>query len=187
MPTRKLQPETSRKETAAKNPAARKPCSQEAGHEEEGPGSKPAAKKAGSPEAYCEEEGPARKPAAKKPAARSHAKKKAPARKPAAKKPAAKKKALARSSREEGACQKATPSAAFMKPVTPAPSSPLSSAGAKAADSVTSAIWGYIKKNGLQTPNKRMINADARLRPIFGGRPSVNMFEMTKLVSNHLR
>lgn len=53
---------------------------------------------------------------------------------------------------------------------------------------VTSAIWGYIKKNGLQdSRNKRMINADAALRAVFGGRSSVNMFEMTKLVSNHLR
>jgi chromatin remodeling complex protein RSC6 len=53
---------------------------------------------------------------------------------------------------------------------------------------VTSAIWGYIKKRGLQDPrNKRMINADAALRAVFGGRSSVNMFEMTKLVSNHLR
>ena len=53
---------------------------------------------------------------------------------------------------------------------------------------VTKRIWDYIKKNGLQDQqNKRMINADAKLRPIFGGKSKVSMFEMTKLVSNHLK
>lgn len=52
---------------------------------------------------------------------------------------------------------------------------------------VTKKLWQYIKKNGLQDPtNKRNINADATLQPIFGGRTSVNMFEMTKLVAKHL-
>ena len=52
---------------------------------------------------------------------------------------------------------------------------------------VTKKLWQYIKKNGLQDPaNKRNINADATLQPIFGGRSSVNMFEMTKLVAKHL-
>ena len=52
---------------------------------------------------------------------------------------------------------------------------------------VTKKLWDYIKKNKLQDPsNKRMINADAKLRPIFG-KDQVSMFEMTKLVSNHLK
>jgi chromatin remodeling complex protein RSC6 len=52
---------------------------------------------------------------------------------------------------------------------------------------VTSALWKYIKKNNLQdAKNKRMINADASLKPVFGGKPTVSMFEMTKLVSKHL-
>jgi chromatin remodeling complex protein RSC6 len=52
---------------------------------------------------------------------------------------------------------------------------------------VTKKIWAYIKKNGLQdTQNKRMINADDKLKEIFGGKKQVSMFEMTKLVNQHL-
>ena len=53
---------------------------------------------------------------------------------------------------------------------------------------VTKKIWDYIKKNKLQdSVNKRMINADDKLKPVFGGKSKVSMFEMTKLVSNHLK
>ena len=53
---------------------------------------------------------------------------------------------------------------------------------------VTKKLWAYIKKNKLQdAKNKRMINADAALKPIFGGKASVSMFDMTKLVSKHLK
>jgi chromatin remodeling complex protein RSC6 len=53
---------------------------------------------------------------------------------------------------------------------------------------VTKKLWAYIKRNGLQDKaNRRMINADEKLRPVFGGRSQVSMFDMTKLVSNHLR
>ena len=53
---------------------------------------------------------------------------------------------------------------------------------------VTKKLWAYIKKNGLQDAKKRtMINADDALRAIFGGRTQVSMFEMTKLVSKHLK
>jgi upstream activation factor subunit UAF30 len=53
---------------------------------------------------------------------------------------------------------------------------------------VTKKIWDYIKKNGLQDQkNRRQINADDRLRAVFGGRRQVSMFEMTKLVNNHLK
>ena len=52
---------------------------------------------------------------------------------------------------------------------------------------VVKALWVYIKKNNLQDPtNKRNINADAKLKAVFGGKGVVNMFEMTKLVSKHL-
>ena len=52
---------------------------------------------------------------------------------------------------------------------------------------VTKRVWDYVKANGLQDQqNRRQINADASLRPIFGGKAQVSMFEMTKLVSNHL-
>ena len=52
---------------------------------------------------------------------------------------------------------------------------------------VTKRLWAYIKKNKLQDQkNKRMIKADATLKPVFGGKATVNMFEMTKLVNKHL-
>ena len=82
-----------------------------------------------------------------------------------------------------------TPSAAFMKPMTP--SAKLAAVvGTKPLPrtEVTKKLWAYIKKNGLQdSKNKRMINADATLKPIFGGKSTVNMFEMTKLVGKHLK
>jgi chromatin remodeling complex protein RSC6 len=53
---------------------------------------------------------------------------------------------------------------------------------------VTKKLWAYIKKHGLQDKkNKRMINSDATLKPVFGGKATVNMFEMTKLVSKHVK
>ena len=79
--------------------------------------------------------------------------------------------------------------AAFMKPVTPSPAL-AEVVGSKPIPrtEVTKKLWGYIKKNGLQDQkNKRMINADATLKTVFGGKPSVNMFDMTKLVSKHLK
>ena len=52
---------------------------------------------------------------------------------------------------------------------------------------VVKKLWTYIKRNNLQdNQNKRMINADAKLRDLFGGKKQVSMFEMTKLVSQHL-
>ena len=81
------------------------------------------------------------------------------------------------------------PNAAFMKPVTP--SDTLAAVvGAKAMPrtEVTKKLWAYIKKNGLQDKkNRRMINADPALKAVFGGKASVNMFAMTKLVSKHLK
>ena len=59
--------------------------------------------------------------------------------------------------------------------------------GPMARSEVVKALWVYIKKSNLQDPaNKRNINADAALRKVFGGKATVNMFEMTKLVSKHL-
>ena len=81
------------------------------------------------------------------------------------------------------------PNAAFMKPLTP--SAELAQiVGSKPLPrtEVTSALWKYIKKNDLQdAKNKRNINADAALKAVFGGKATVNMFEMTKLVSKHLK
>lgn len=83
--------------------------------------------------------------------------------------------------------RKANP--AFMKAMTP--SSTLAAvigSSAMPRTEVTKKLWAYIKRNGLQDKtNKRMINADDKLRAVFGGRSQVSMFDMTKLVSNHLR
>ena len=120
----------------------------------------------------------AKKPAAKKPAAKKPAAKKSAAKKPAAKKAAAKKPA-----------SKRKPNAAFMKAMTP--SSTLAAvigSSPMPRTEVTKKIWDYIKKNKLQDSiNRRLINADEKLRAVFGGKGKVSMFEMTKLVSNHLK
>lgn len=98
----------------------------------------------------------------------------------ATKKKAAKKKAPKKAAKRK-------PNAAFMKPVMP--SATLAEViGSKAMPrtEVTKKIWQYIKKHGLQDKkNRRNINADAKLRPIFK-KDQVTMFEMTKLVSKHL-
>jgi chromatin remodeling complex protein RSC6 len=111
--------------------------------------------------------------AAKKKTAKKAAKK-------AAKKPAKK------------AAKKATkrkPNAAFMKPVTPneklaavVGSTPIP------RTELTKKLWAYIKKNGLQDKkNRRMINADDKLKVVFGGKSQVSMFDMTKLVSKNVK
>ena len=80
------------------------------------------------------------------------------------------------------------PNAAFMKPMKP--SAALSAVVGSAAmprTQVTKKLWQYIKKHGLQDKvNRRMINADAALKVVFGGKGKVSMFDMTKLVSKHL-
>jgi len=126
------------------------------------------AKKAGKKAA------PAKRPAAKKAAA----KRAAPAKKPAVKKAAKKAKAPAK---------KRTPNAAFMKAMTPSPSlAAIIGDRPVPRTEVTKKVWEYIKKNNLQDATKRtMINADAKLREIFK-KGQVSMFEMTKLINNHL-
>ena len=126
---------------------------------------KPAAKKS-----------PAKKSGAKKPAAKKPAKK-APAKRPAAKKAAKKSSA------------KRKPNAAFMKAMTPSATlAAVIGSNPMPRTEVTKKIWDYIKKNKLQDAiNRRLINADDRLRAVFGGKGKVSMFEMTKLVSNHLK
>ncbi|HSU28096.1 MAG TPA: SWIB/MDM2 domain-containing protein [Chitinophagaceae bacterium] len=81
------------------------------------------------------------------------------------------------------------PSAAFMKPLTP--SAALGAVvGTKALPRTEAVkkIWVYIKKNKLQdSKNRRMINADAKLKPVFSGKSQVSMFEMAKHLSKHLK
>ena len=83
--------------------------------------------------------------------------------------------------------RKANP--AFMKPMTP--SAQLAEViGDKPMPrtEVTKKLWAYIKRNGLQdSKNRRNINADDNLKPVFGGKKTVSMFEMTKLVNKHLK
>ena len=121
---------------------------------------------------------PAKKPAAKKSAAKKAPAKKAPAKKAAPKKAAPKK-----------AAAKRKPNAAFMKAMTP--STTLAAVVGSIPlprTEVTKKIWDYIKKNKLQDAvNRRLINADEKLKAVFGGKGKVSMFEMTKLVSNHLK
>ena len=84
---------------------------------------------------------------------------------------------------------KRKPNAAFMKPVQP--DEKLSAiVGSKPLprSELTKKLWDYIKKNGLQDKKKRtMINADEAMKPVFNGKSQVSMFEMTKLVSGHLK
>lgn len=127
------------------------------------PAAKPAAKAAAKPAA-------AKKPVAKaaaKPAAKAAAKPAAKAAKPAAAR---------------------KPNAAFMKPMTLSPVlAAVIGAAPMPRTEVTKKIWEYIKKHKLQDEaNKRNINADDKLKAVFGGKKQVSMFEMTKLISGHL-
>jgi chromatin remodeling complex protein RSC6 len=104
-------------------------------------------------------------------------------------KPAKKAMKKAAPKKAKKAASKRKPNAAFMKAMTPSAtlaavvgSMPLP------RTEVTKKIWDYIKRNKLQdSVNRRMINADEKLRQVFGGKSKVSMFEMTKLVSNHLK
>ena len=146
------------KKAAAKKSAAKKPAA------------KKAAKKA-----------PAKKPAAKKVAEKKVVAKKAPAKKAVAKKAPAKKAAAKKTTRK--------PNAAFMKPLTPsAVLAAVVGANPLPRTDVTKKIWDYIKKHKLQdSVNRRNINADDKLKAVFGGKKTVSMFEMTKLISAHLK
>ena len=119
------------------------------------------------------------------------AKKKAKKGKTASKKSASKAKKTTRKAtkKKSSSGKKRKPNAAFMAPMTP--SSQLSNvvgSNAIPRTEVTKKLWGYIKRKGLQdSKNRRMINADENLRPIFGGKGQVSMFEMTRLVNKHLK
>ena len=150
---------------AAKKTAAKKSPSKKAAAK------KPVAKKA-----------PAKKAPAKKVVAKKAPAKKAPAKKVVAKKAPAKKAAA-----KKAPAKKRTPNAAFMKPLTPSSalaavigSSPLP------RTEVVSKLWTYIKKHNLQDKvNKRNINADDKLKAVFG-KSQVTMFELASLIGKHL-
>ena len=115
--------------------------------------------------------------AAKKKAAKKPAKK-------AAKKPV--KKAAKKATKPK---VKRKPNAAFMKPVTPNEKlAAIVGAAPLPRTELTKKLWAYIKKHGLQDKkNKRMINADDKLKVVFGGKGQVSMFDMTKLVSKNVK
>lgn len=129
----------------------------------------------------------AKKAAAKKaPAKKMAAKKAVPAKKAAAKAPVAKKAPAKKAAAKKAVPRK--PNAAFMKAMTPSPAlAAVIGAMAVPRTEVTSKLWAYIKKNNLQDPAaKRFINADSKLKEVFG-KPRVDMFEMTRLVQGHLK
>jgi chromatin remodeling complex protein RSC6 len=149
---------------------------------------KKAAKKAPAKKA------PAKKAAAKKaPAKKAVAKKAAPAKKAAAKKAAPAKKATAKKAAPakkaaKAPAKKRTPNAAFMKPLTPDASLAAVVGNAPLPRTeIVSKLWAYIKKNKLQDQqNKRMVNADDKLRTLFG-KGQVSMFEMAGLIGKHVK
>jgi len=159
------------------------------------PAKKVAAKKAApAKKVAAKKAAPAKKVAAKKPAAKKVVAKKAPAKKPAVKKVVAKKapakKVAAKkvAAKKKAPAKKRTPNAAFMKALTP--SAALAAVIGHAAvprTEVVSKMWTYIKKHGLQDKvNKRNINADDKLRAVFG-KAQVTMFELAGLIGKHLK
>ncbi len=125
------------------------------------------------------------KKAAKKKAAKKKASKKKASKKKAAKKKASKKRAKKKAARKRA---KRKPNPSFMRPLTP-DAALAAVVGTKPLPrtEVVKKLWSYIKRKDLQNKqNKRMINADDKLSDLFGGKKQVSMFEMTKLVSQHL-
>ena len=158
-----------KKAAPAKTAAAAKPAATKAA-----PAAKPAAAK------------PAAKPAAAKPVAAKAAAKPTAEKAPA--KTTGKAKAHANPKMAPADAPARKPNAAFMKAMTP--SAVLAAVVGKdplPRTEVTKKVWDYIKANKLQDEaNRRMINADAKLKAVFDGKAQVSMFEMTKLISAHL-
>jgi upstream activation factor subunit UAF30 len=167
------------KKPAAKKAAAKKPVAKKA-VAKKAAAKKPVAKKAAAKKPV------AKKAAAKKPVAKKAVAKKAVAKKPVAKKAAAKKPVAKKAAKPKTARK---PNAAFMKPLTPSPElGAVIGTNPLPRTEVTKKVWDYIKKNKLQdAANKRNINADDKLKAVFGGKKQVSMFEMTKLIAGHLQ
>lgn len=109
------------------------------------------------------------------------------ATKKAAKK-ATKKAAPKKATKKAAGKSKRKPNASFMKPLTPSPAlAAVIGSSSVPRTQVVKKLWDYIKKNKLQdAKNRRNINADDKLKPLFG-KNTVSMFEMTKIVSKHLK
>jgi upstream activation factor subunit UAF30 len=106
--------------------------------------------------------------------------------KKSARRPAARKKTARRAKKTTG--RRRAPNPAFMRPLQPSPqlaavvgNSPMP------RTQVISKLWAYIKRNGLQDArNRRAINADEKLRPLFGGKSQVTMFDLAKIANKNL-
>ena len=100
---------------------------------------------------------------------------------------AKKRKAAKKSAKKKGGKRK--PNAAFMKPMHPdAALGAVVGNNAMPRTEITKKLWAYIKRHGLQdSKERRMINADDKMRAVFGGKSRVSMFEMTKLANKHMK
>ena len=106
--------------------------------------------------------------------------------KKSAKRPAARKKAAKKARTSSG--KKRAPNPAFMRPLQPsAKLAAVIGNSPMPRTQVISKLWAYIKRNGLQdAKNRRAINADEKLRPLFNGRSQVTMFDLAKIANNNL-
>ena len=129
-----------------------------------------------------------KKGGAKKGGAKKGAKKSSSAKRGGAKKGGAKKSSSRKSAGKKRSGAKRTPNAAFMKAMQPSEQlSAVVGSSPMPRTEITKKLWQYIKRKGLQdAKERRMINADENLRPIFK-KDQVSMFEMTKLVNKHLK
>ena len=109
------------------------------------------------------------------------------AAKRSAKRPAARKKAAKKATRKSSG-KKRAPNPAFMRPLQPsAKLAAVIGNSPMPRTQVISKLWAYIKRNGLQDArNRRAINADEKLRPLFGGRSQVTMFDLAKIANKNL-
>jgi chromatin remodeling complex protein RSC6 len=106
--------------------------------------------------------------------------------KKSAKRPVARKKAAKKATKKSG--KKRAPNPAFMKPLQPSSNlAAVIGSGAMPRTQVISKLWQYIKRHDLQdSKNRRAINADEKLRPLFGGRSQVTMFDLAKIANKNL-
>jgi len=174
MPVKKKTAKKTAKKKVAKKKTTKKPAKKKVAKKKKA-AKKPAKKRVG------------KKPARKKVAKKKVAKKKVAKKKVAKKKPAKKKVAKKKPAKKAKAKRKPNP--AFMRPMMlSADLGAVVGGDPKPRTEVTKKLWAYIKRNGLQdSVNRRMINADDKLTKIFGGKKKVSMFEMTKLVSKHMK
>jgi upstream activation factor subunit UAF30 len=108
--------------------------------------------------------------------------------KKSARRPAARKKAAKRATKRKSSGKKRAPNPAFMRPMQPSSNlAAVIGSGAVPRTQVISKLWQYIKRHDLQdSKNRRAINADEKLRPLFGGRSQVTMFDLAKIANKNL-